>query len=37
MRSAFEYVAAVQKRMESQKWPGNDRLYLEVKTARDAM
>jgi hypothetical protein len=37
LRPAFHYLAKVQARMESQKFPADDRLYLEVKTARNAM
>ena len=37
LRPAFGYLAALQARMEAREWDRNDRLYLEVKTARDAM
>ena len=34
---AFESHAALQRRMEEQQFPGNDRLHIEVKAARDTM
>ncbi len=37
LRPAFGYLASLQNRMEARGWDQNDRLYLEVKTARDAM
>ena len=37
LRQAFAYLASLQNRMEPRGWDQNDRLYLEVKTARDAM
>jgi hypothetical protein len=37
LRTAFHYLAKLQSRMEQQQFPPDDRLYLEVKTARNAM
>jgi hypothetical protein len=37
LRPAFSYLAKLQARMEAQQFPPDDRLYLEVKTARNAM
>jgi hypothetical protein len=37
LRPAFDYLAALQRRMEEVGWEPTDRLYLEVKTARDAV
>jgi hypothetical protein len=37
LRPMFNYLAKLRARMEAQQFPGNDRLYLEVKTARNAV
>ena len=37
LRQSFAYLASLQNCMEARGWDQNDRLYLEVKTARDAM
>jgi hypothetical protein len=37
LRPAFEYLAALQSRMEECGFQRGDRLYLEVVTARNAM
>jgi hypothetical protein len=37
LRPSFAYLASLQSRMEARGWDQNDRLYLEVKRARDAM
>ena len=37
LRPSFDYLAALQARMEERKFFGSDRLYLEVKAARDTM
>jgi hypothetical protein len=37
LRPSFEYLAALQARMEERRFFGSDRLYLEVKAARDTM
>lgn len=37
LRPSFEYLAQVQKRMEERGFHSSDRLYLEVKAARDVM
>jgi hypothetical protein len=37
VRPMFHYLAKLQKRMEERQFYADDRLYLEVKTARHAM
>lgn len=37
LRPAFEYLVALQHRMEERQFAYTDRLYLEVKAARDNM
>ena len=37
LRPAFEYLAALQTRMDERQWERGDRLYLEIKAARDTM
>jgi hypothetical protein len=37
IRPMFEYLAAMQKRMDERQFYGDDRLYLEVRAARYAM
>ena len=37
LRPMFHYLADLQRRMEQRQFDPDDRLYLEVKTARSAM
>ena len=37
LRLMFHYLASLQKRMEERQFYGDDRLYLEVRTARYAL